>query len=98
MADETEKNSKSNKYKRIFVTISASWGNDDADSSIKVSRRQWSKILDGEEYSTSSYSYYEGERYAIGWEFNDKKLTVWGDDGACHCEDFPIEELSVYIE
>lgn len=65
--------------KRIYLEITVLWGNEDAIARIKVSRRRWSKILNGETYQTNSYSYYEGTRSIVQWCFENKELTIIGD-------------------
>jgi hypothetical protein len=66
---------------RIYVELTAVWGNDDADSAIKVSRRRWKQIQDGAEYETSTWSWYEGKRYAVSWHFSGGEVSVCGEDG-----------------
>ncbi|MBS0415957.1 MAG: PcfJ domain-containing protein [Proteobacteria bacterium] len=71
---------------RVHVRLTAMWGNDDADSTIKVSRRRWQQILNGESYDTSAWSWYEGTRTRTYWSFDGGKLTLSQDDGmeCCH--------------
>ena len=47
------KNKKS-KYSRIYVELTAIWGNDDVSSSIKISRRRWAAIHEGAEFQKSA--------------------------------------------
>ncbi len=87
------------KYKekkpRIYVILTAVWGNDDADSTIKVSRRRWKEIQEGAEYETSAWSWYEGTRYRVTWIFSDGKVSVDGiDDRECVIG-LPVDELIV---
>jgi hypothetical protein len=66
---------------RIYVELTAYWGNDDDGSTIKVSRRRWQAIRDGAAYDTSAWSYYEGQRYSVSWAFENGKFSIHGEDG-----------------
>ena len=50
---------------RIYIELTAVWGNDDVDSTIRISRRRWKNIQEGAEYDTSATSYYEGLRSCV---------------------------------
>ena len=63
------------------VRVTAMWGNDDAESTIHVSRRCWQQILDGGFYETDAWSWYEGSRTRASWCFDGGKLTISLDDG-----------------
>lgn len=84
---------------RTYVEVTAVWG-DDADSTIKVSRRRWNQIQEGAEYETSAWAMYEGRRYPVAWRFSDREVSVAATGGRdfdgleCVC-DLPIEELMV---
>jgi len=77
------------------VDITAYWGNDDAESSIRISRCCWQKILLGLGYTRSAWSWYEGKRYPVLWEFDDREISIYGRDGAQWLVNVPIEELYV---
>jgi hypothetical protein len=66
---------------RINVELTAFWGNDDAGSTVKVSRRRWKQIQEWAEYSTSAWGWYEGKRFSVIWKFSHEKVSVYGDDG-----------------
>jgi hypothetical protein len=66
---------------RVCIELTAVWGNDDAESTIKVSRRMWAKIQNGAEYATSAWSWYEGKRYRVAWRFNSGNVSVDNADG-----------------
>ncbi|MEZ5608116.1 MAG: PcfJ domain-containing protein [Burkholderiaceae bacterium] len=66
---------------RVHVHLTAMWGNDDAQSTIKVSRRRWQRIQDGEPYCATAWSWYEGTRTRTTWSFGDGELTLSQDDG-----------------
>ncbi|MBN9404713.1 MAG: PcfJ domain-containing protein [Burkholderiales bacterium] len=66
---------------RTYVHLTAVWGNDDAESTIKVSRRRWQQIQDGEPYCATAWSWYEGTRTRTTWSFGDGELTISQDDG-----------------
>jgi hypothetical protein len=42
---------------RTYVHATAYWGNDDAESSIKLSRKQWAAIQAGAEYETRAWGW-----------------------------------------
>jgi len=89
-----KRNRKKQKAKpRVYVHIRAYWGNGDAESSIKVSRRRWKAIQEGAEYSTGSWSWYEGQRFRVGWHFKNGLLSVYGGDCNWHLEDYPVSKL-----
>lgn len=82
---------------RIYVELTAFWGNDDAESTIKLSRRRWKAIRAGAEYSTSAWSWYEGKRDSVAWSFTGGNVTIDGKDGRqCKVEN-PVEELIVQV-
>jgi len=74
------------------VTIRALWGNDDAESTIKISSAQWKKIQAGEEFEKGGWAYYEGKRFSVEWRFNDRKVTISGGNMECIIDD-AIENL-----
>lgn len=82
---------------RIYVELTAVWGNDDADSTIKVSRRRWKQIQDGAEYETSTWSWYEGKRYSVSWHFSGGEVSVYGEDGMECVVGLPAAELIVRL-
>lgn len=80
---------------RIYLEITAYWGNDDAESSIKVSRRRWAAIQDGASFSTTAWSFYEGGRFLVTWRFAGGEVSIDGDDGMVCVLDLPVSELVV---
>jgi hypothetical protein len=74
------------------VELRALWGNDDAESTIRISQRQWQKIQAGEKFERSAWGYYEGRRFSVVWSFKDKKVTIHGGDMECIIDD-PLENL-----
>jgi hypothetical protein len=83
--------------KRIYVEITEFWSDGCACSTIKMSRRQWAKILNGEEYERCTTSYYDGQRSYVDWLFKDAKLTINGGDCNLHVEDLDVKYLTVNI-
>ena len=82
---------------RDYVELTAFWGNDDAESTIKVSRRRWKAICSGAEYWTSAWSWYEGKRDSVAWSFTDGNVTISGKDGRqCKVKN-PVDELIVQV-
>ncbi|MEY2702206.1 MAG: hypothetical protein RLY43_839 [Bacteroidota bacterium] len=91
--------SKKIRTKRIFVEITESWGDGGACSTIKISRRQWTKILNGEKFEISAKSFYEGEKSIVDWCFEDGKLSITGEDWTCLIDEMHVEDLNpVLIE
>tara|TARA_B100000470_G_scaffold79960_1_gene61546 strand:- start:72 stop:377 length:306 start_codon:yes stop_codon:yes gene_type:complete len=90
-----KKKQTSKKYPRVYIELSAWWGNGDVGTSIRVSRRRWKAIQEGAEYEASSTSWYEGMRYSNGWTFADAKVNINGEDGMQCVVDLPVEELYV---
>jgi hypothetical protein len=83
---------------RVYVKLTAVWGNDDADSTIKVSRRRWQAISAGAEYVTSAWSWYEGKRYSVTWSFSNGRVSVYGGGGGQCVEENPLCELIVQTD
>ena len=79
--------------KRIHVQLTALWGNDDAESSIRISRRRWSAIQNGGAYEVSASSRYEGNRYPVVWRFARGQVSIDGEDGMECVVDLPVTNL-----
>ena len=82
---------------RIYIQLTAVWGNDDADSTIRISRRRWKNIQEGEEYATSATYYYEGQRGWVSWHFSGGLLSISGDEGRECLVDHSVEHLIVDV-
>ena len=82
---------------RVYVRLTAVWGNDDAESFIRVSRRRWQSIQDGAEYSTKPASWYEGERTTVVWSFVNGAVSIEGDDGMQLVLNQPVGELMAEV-
>lgn len=80
---------------RLYIT--AYWGNDDAESSIRISRGCWKKILLGKSYEQSAWAWYEGKRFSVLWELSNKTISISGRDLAQYLVDNPVEELIVTV-
>jgi hypothetical protein len=89
--------SKKARKPKVYVELTAIWGNDDADSTIKVSRSRWHKIQSGAEYETSAWSWYEGKRHSASWHFNEGEVSVCGEDGAECVVGLPVDELVIQL-
>ena len=81
--------------KRLDVT--AVWGNDDAESSIRINRGCWEKILQGVSYKQSGWAWYESKRFSVMWEFSDKTISISGRDSAQYLVDDPVVDLIVNV-
>lgn len=84
---------KNKKKPRIYVELTAFWGNDDADSTIRISSREWQQICDGAEYDTFGSSYYEGKRSSVSWKFNNGRVSIFGNNGQEYIYDAAISIL-----
>lgn len=82
---------------RISVEVTAYWGNDDAESTIKISRRRWQAILDGADYTTTAWSWYEGKRHSVAWSFANGGVSIDGKDGGQCVVDQPVSTLVARI-
>ena len=98
MAKKSGQLESSTRKKRIYVYLTAFWGNDDVESTIKMSRRQWRKIVNGDSYQTTSCSYYEGEKFYVEWSFCDNEISIWDHNGASRLEGASFDELMISIE
>jgi ribosomal protein L25 (general stress protein Ctc) len=85
------------KNPRVYIELRTVWGNGDAESSIKVSRRRWEKIQEGAEYCTSAWSWYEGSRYSVEWRFFEGNFCIYGTGSEERAVDLPVSELFVHI-
>ena len=83
---------------RIYIRLTAFWGNGDAESSIRVSRRMWKKIKEGMKFSFDSTGWYEGTRQKVCWSFIDGKVDIDGEDGRQCIVGDTINSLIVNIE
>ena len=78
------------------ISITVYWGNDDAESTISISVKQWNKILIGEDFTKSTWSYYEGLRIRVIWEFTNRTLNIYGDNGEHWVVDDNLSRIHVY--
>jgi hypothetical protein len=76
-----------------FVELTAYWGTDDADSTIKVSAKKWEQIKAGAQYQKTAKSYYEGQSYDVTWSFLDGTVSIDGEDGMQCVAGLPLEKL-----
>ena len=80
---------------RTYIKLTASWGNGDADSAIKVSPARWKAITEGGAYETSAWAWYEGERFSAYWTFRNGNFSVDAGDGLESIVDDPLAALIV---
>lgn len=83
------------RYRRPYVQLTSYWGNDDAESTIKVGPKKWKEIQEGAEYSTSAWGWYEGRRFSVFWRFSDGKYSIDGEDFSQCVLDSDVTELIV---
>ena len=79
--------------KRIHIELLARWGNDDAESRIRISRRRWSAIQNGEAYEVRATSTYEGKRYPGVGRFAQGQGSIDGEQGLECVADLPVTAL-----
>ena len=70
---------------KSFITLVASWGNDDVIVELKLSKRDWTEIQNGAQQCRLKNYYYEGKRYQSAWHFNfpnpgDVEISYSGED------------------
>lgn len=85
------------KSPRTYVEVTAYWGNDDASSTIRLSRRRWASIKSGAEYEKSAWSWYEGTRSSVTWRFVQGTVSIDGEDYDEWVVDLPVEELDAAV-
>ena len=78
---------------RTRIQLTAVWGNDDAQSSVLVSRRRWIAIQRGAEFTVDASSSYEGKRYKVVWRFANGQVSIDGVDGMECVVGLPLSEL-----
>jgi hypothetical protein len=78
---------------RDFIELTAYWGNDDADSTIKISAKKWLQINAGAHFQKTAKSYYEGQSYDVTWSFFEGTVSIDGEDGRQCVVGLPVEEL-----
>ena len=78
---------------RTRIQLTAVWGNDDAQSSVLVSRRRWIAIQRGAEFTVDASSSYEGKRYKVVWRFANGQVSIDGEDGMECVVGLPVGEL-----
>jgi hypothetical protein len=83
--------------RKIQVELTAVWGNGDAESTIKVSRRRWGAIQKGAAHETAAWSWYEGKRSSVVWSFAVGRFSIDGDDCAQHIVGRPVAALFTHI-
>ena len=77
------------------ITVTAYWGNDDAESSISLSLDQWRSIQEGGVHAAHSESWYEGQCEEVIWSFANGLVTIDGEDGRQCIINTPLSELYV---
>ena len=77
------------------VTVTAFWGNDDASSTIRISKAKWTKILAGEGLHKPAWSWYEGKRSRVSWVIEDKKCSIIGSEYVIWVENISLDELTI---
>ena len=78
-----------------FVALTAYWGSDEADSTIKLSAKKWNEIRAGAQLEKDAWSYYEGQRFRVVWLFGPGQVTIDGEDGLQCVVGLAVDELIV---
>ena len=81
---------------RRRVALTAVWGNDDAESTIKVPINRWASLQEGAAFETQGWAWYEGRRFSVTWTFSHGRLSISASDGMECVTDIPISELYVH--
>lgn len=79
-----------------FVHLTAYWGNDDADSTIKISAKKWEQIKARAQFQITAKSYYEGQGYDVTWSFTNGFVSIDGEDSMQCVVDLPVDELILH--
>ena len=96
--EKKKKNSNQTNYNpRTYIELTAWWGNSDAQSSIRVSRRKWKAIKQGLVFSKRSTGWYEGQRQSVVWHFSSAELSINGEEDEQFIVRQPVEDLIVQI-
>ena len=78
---------------RTRIQLTAVWGNEDAQSSVLVSRRRWTAIQRGADHTVDASSSYEGKRFKVLWRFANGQVSIDGVDGMECVVCLPVGEL-----
>ena len=81
-----------------LVVLKAYWGNDDAESSIKISAKKWEQIKAGAQFQKTAKSYYEGQKYNVTWSFANRVVSIDGEDGGQYIVELPVQEWIVQCD
>jgi hypothetical protein len=92
--EETKMPKPKPKPQRVSIVLNATWGNDDAESTIRLSRRQWKNIESGARIVRTAWAHYEGTRFRVVWTFENSRFTLDGDDGLQCIVDRDVAELT----
>ena len=77
------------------VKVTAFWGNDDAESTVELSREAWERVKRGGRHVIVGQSAYEGRSESVAWSFEDRCIWINGNEGAQHINGDSIESLVV---
>lgn len=80
---------------RDLIELTAFWGNDDAESTIRVSLKIWEQINGGARFQKTAKSYYEGQSFDVTWVFFDRMVSIDAEDGMQCVAGLPVQDLIV---
>lgn len=83
------------KKKTKYVELRAVWGNDDAESTIRITDEEWQELRAGAEEEFDAKSWYEGQKYEVLWRFADGRFSIYGEEGRECVLDCSVDELHV---
>lgn len=86
---------KLSKKTRTFIELTAYWGNDDAESTLRISPRRWKQIQEGAECTAPAKGFYEGNRFPVQWRFSGGMFSIDGEDGMECVVSRPVTDLIV---
>ena len=75
--------------------VTAYWGNDDAESTIKMSSARLAALLNGGSHAQNAWGYYEGRRFSVRWTISEGTVNIDGDDGKQCVLEGALDELIV---
>ena len=80
----------------MHVKITVFWGiNDDAFSTIRISKSKWTKILAGESFQKPALGWYERKRFRVSWVLEDKNVSIIVPDPVIWMEIFTLDDLII---
>jgi len=77
------------------IILTAYWADQAAESTLSISKFEWSEIQQGKNSSYHADAVYEGLVFKVRWSFCERNFTIEGDDGADYVNSESIAEIQV---